>query len=622
MNFRVLASGTDIAFKEGMDLIRLMGLIMLLSLALEKGHAAGLSSAVDSTDAIGRAHALIQAKRHDEALSLLKGIQPSGADLSPYHAAYAKALEESGDLRSAVEHYRLAYVFSKSNDMREELLLGRCKAYQKMLYHSEAAVCLDAFLESYPASKHRETARLQLADARMRLGEYAEAKRHYDLAGRSAAALFGKANALQAMGMYKDAYELYLSLLKNDKGYINSSEETRLAMGENFRVMGKTADAKIYLNSVQDDLLRPKASLSLGLIAMAEGRLDEAVRLFGEASASSDKHTRRRGLISRAEALIKAGRHKEAEAGLIEIRNSGPFGGDYDQAMLLLATVDRMDGRFDEAVTILQELLFRRSPEPAVLEGLEAVLIAVMEKKPEMLSYIWNKAGQWILDPSRSDTLLRLARALKGSGRPFLEICRWLGRYGPQSAKAEAALLLADFYTRLGDHAQAQRHLDAAASKRNTDEYIRVSTRLYAGQGAWSKAALGVMSLREPNEEDILLLLDLARNEAATGRLLKFVERALKKIPGTVRMYTRFADLLFAVGRTDDARKYYEAASNANAVGGQDRKDIEWARYRLSSYFPSANKTARPAKGKSQEERLAEADARAREIEIKTRKVL
>ena len=69
---------------------------------------------------------------------------------------------------------------------------------------------------------------------------------NYEEAGNSSRALFGKANAYQAVGRLKDAYNLYLSLIGRDREYLNSSQETLYHVAENFRLMEKPADAKIY----------------------------------------------------------------------------------------------------------------------------------------------------------------------------------------------------------------------------------------------------------------------------------------------------------------------------------------------------------------------------------------
>lgn len=557
---------------------------MMFALYMQEGFAAApqAENAAITSDPIGQAHVLIKSNRPAEAISILASFWPNASELSPYHAAYAEALEQTGAYREAVEHYRLAYIYAGSIEMKEDQLFKRCGAYEKAGYYSETALCLKVFLKTFPASQRREHAHLSLADAKMKLGEYADALRSYKQAGTSIKAAYGRANALHAMGMYKDAHELYLALAAKDRGYINSSDETKLFIGENFRIMGKRADAKIYLNSVHDPILKQKAGLDLGIIAADEKKYEEALAHFSAASQSADRVTKRRAILNTANVLLETGRLKEAEERLKEIRNSEPFGKEFDEALILLARVYRGMERFEEASVVLREGLFRSGPNTVALDELEALIAAALEKNKDAFLKIWASEGQWLYDPGRTKTLVEIARAL--SGKPFLDLCKWLVKYGGPDAKAEAHLLFAEFYARIGAYDLAAGHLSLAKSKKKEDAYIRVRAKTLLGMGKQIEAAEALMAIIAPREEDMLLLLSCAESVRDLTAMIRFLKNGLAKIPGTVRLYTRVADFFYETGDYEDAMRYYEAAASAGpGVAGSDARDLEWARYRFAA---------------------------------------
>lgn len=620
MNFKRLSFGTDVAIDQGMKralpYTAAAGFVLLcLMLSLVSGRRA-----VAAASAIGEVYTLIRSNRPAEAIFILASFRPGESELSPYHAAYAEALEQTGAYREAVEHYRLAYIYAGSVEMKEDQLFRRCRVYEKAGYHSETALCLGVFLKTFPASQRREQAHLSLADAKMKLHEYADALHNYEQAGTSIRAAYGRANALHAKGMYKDAHEIYFALVSKDKGYINSSDETRLLIGENFRLMKKRADAKIYLNSIQDPMLKQQADLGLGMIAEDEGKYEDALMHFSAASQSADRVIKKRGILNTAHILLKTGRLQEAEEKLKEIRNSEPYGKEFDEALILLAQVYRNIGRFEDASALLKEGLLRSGPDTAELDELEALLTAALNKDRDVVAKIWKSTGQWLYDPGRTKTLLEIARAM--SGKPFLDLCKWLLKYGGPDAKTDAQLLLAEFYARIGDYDAAEGYLSLAKAKRKEDTYIRITARMLMEKGKQKEAAEAIMTLSEPREEDLLLLLSSDESVQNLNAMTGFLKERLAKIPGTVRLYTRAADFFYKTGEHADARRYYEGAASAGpAAGGNDARELEWAGYRLAIMGGKAA-VSKNHKGANPAGKMFEADRKADMLMSKVKQVL
>jgi tetratricopeptide (TPR) repeat protein len=199
-------------------------------------------------------------------------------------------------------------------------LLERADVYAQMGYYSEAAICLDVFLKTFPHSERVRQAELGIAVARYHLGEYREALAHFDKAGDSLPVRYGRANTLQSLGRTAEAHDIYRVLIGTDPQAINASQETMYNLGENYRQTGALDEAKVYLDTVKDTHLKEKAAISLGLIALAKKDHKTAVERFTAAAASTDRHIQCQAILHRADAFMQTGRLDEAEASLAEIR--------------------------------------------------------------------------------------------------------------------------------------------------------------------------------------------------------------------------------------------------------------------------------------------------------------
>jgi tetratricopeptide (TPR) repeat protein len=532
-----------------------------------------------------RANELVKSLKPEDALEALSSYSPSHEEFSAYHYAFAKTLVAMLQPHESIEHYRLAYLYAESDADKERLLLERAEVYAGMGYSSEAVVCFEVFLKKYPKSGFAERAELGIAESRYRLGEFREALAHFERAGSSLPSRYGKANTLQSLGKTTAAGDIYHELIKNDPGVINSSAETLYNIAENHRQLGRFKDAKIFYSSVKDKIIQYRSAIGLGLIAANEGQFDAAVKYFNTAAESPDRQVRCDAIMNRAAVQMRLDKHDEAEAALLELRNGYSYGKQYDTATLLLSKLYRTRGKLDKSVSVLKPLIYQRTPSSAALDELEAIMLEAKERDRDSFVKLWNSVGRWLLDPTRSASLVKIAHGLRQSGRPYFDICTWLVRYGSEEVRTEGRLLLADLYADIGNPAAARAHLALTKITGQNDEVLRITAKAFLADHNPVNASQSLMSVRELREADMALLIDTMRSLKSRDRVLQFCMQTFKKTPVTPQISVRFADILFDTGRTDDALTYYLSAVAAAKAGTKEHAmlaEIEWAHYQIS----------------------------------------
>jgi tetratricopeptide (TPR) repeat protein len=532
-----------------------------------------------------RANELIKSLKPADALEALSAYSPSHEEFSAYHYAFAKTLVAMLQPYESIEHYRLAFLYAESDSDKERLLLERAEVYAGMGYSSEAVVCFEVFLKKYPKSGFAERVELGIAESRYRLGEFREALAHFERAGSALPSRYGKANTLQSLGKTTEAGDIYHELIKNDPEVINSSAETLYNIAENHRQLGRLNDAKIYYSSVKDKFIKYRSAIGLGLIAANEGQFDAAVKYFNTAAESPDRQVRSDAILNRAAVQMRLDKHDEAEAALLELRNGYSYGKQYDTATLLLSKLYRTRGKLDKSVSVLKPLIYQRTPSSAALDELEAIMLEAKERDRDSFVKLWNSVGRWLLDPSRSASLVKIAHGLRKSGRPYFDICTWLVRYGSEEVRREGRLLLADLYADMGDPAAARDHLAHTKFTGQNDEVLRITAKAFLADHNPANASQALMTVRELREADMALLLDTMSLLRNRDKVLQFCMQRFTKTPVTPQISVRFADILFDAGRTDDALTYYLSAVAAAKAGTKEHAmsaDIEWAHYQIS----------------------------------------
>lgn len=536
---------------------------------------------------VKKALELIEAQRAFEAIKTLSEFSPGKASWPSYHYAYAKAYSQLGKINESIEHYRLAYIYSADQNEKEQILFERAEAYLNNKYYDEAAVCFRIFLSHFQHSKLKEDAQLGYAEALYNINRLNDSFAAYQKGGNSFRALYGKADALQAMGRVAEAHEIYMDLINRDKGY-EKSQLTLYNIGENFRLANKFSFAKIYLALVKDYPWKYRADLSSGLIALDEGQMDSALKYLEIAAQSPERIIKQKALLHMSDVYLKTSKPKDAKSKLMGLKNLYPYGAVYDEGLLRLASILKSEGDSNGAVSVLRELVFRKIPNKKALNEFESLLVEAKNRNNQEFIKLWKTVGQWMLEPSRSDFIATIVRGLQPAGKHYFEVCKWLAKYGSGDAKMQGNLLLAEFYAEMGDMAASTRYFQNVKISGADDHSRRIMGRLFYLRGDTEKALSEIAQINELKDEDVSLVVNISSQIPPTIKnhqnLANFLENALKKIGNTAKSNLHLAEAFYQLGKGQDALKYYKAAI---ALHEKDKeltnKDLEWCIYRITT---------------------------------------
>ncbi|MFN3395586.1 MAG: tetratricopeptide repeat protein [Thermodesulfovibrionales bacterium] len=540
---------------------------------------------------------LLNKGKTTESINLLMKYNPSVEELSGYHYTLAKAFEKAMRSQDYIEHLRLAYIYSTA-EQKPQLLLERAEAYMRTGYFPEATIVFKLLLKNSNISPQEASkAYIGLGEALYNTGRYEESINYFSKGGDRPDALYGRAKSLQAAGKTEEAYETFMKALLTDKDFLKSSEETLYRLGENLMMVKRYEEAKQYLKLIRDAFIKTKAELLLGIISSEQKRYDEALRYLNSVLNSGNltqgnrlifrnviRDIKRRALYQIAMIYIDLGKKKEAEEKLLDIRLHYPYGECYERAILSLARLYRESGHIDKAMPLLKELAFRRSPGREVIDEFESIILSATENK-EGLIKLWDSIGHWLLEPSRSEKLIKVAEALRGTGAPFVKLITWLKKYGDNNAREKAGLLLASFYADYGDSIRAEESLKSLKTKAvsKSDDVYRIRSKVSLLNGNLKDAINSFLSIREFNSEDINLIASMIdsvrhKNSNDLKRLLDRYERLIDK--GDTADHVRLADVLYSLSRKDDALLYYRKVISEKK-GPVNDADRDWASYRI-----------------------------------------
>jgi tetratricopeptide (TPR) repeat protein len=525
-------------------------------------------------------------------------------------------LRSAGRISESLTALRLAYIHADSDEDKAQAMLERGQAYYSMRHYHEAAICFRILLRKFADVGGRESVQLSLADALFRSGLLREALAEYGKAGTSARALFGKADSLHRVGRAEEARLVYMTALTVNKDYLRSAQDTAYLAADNARVVGRRDDAKVLLGTVKDQMLKHHGDLLRGLIAAEEGDYAGALAYCESAKGSGDRETRRKGLLCLGDAAMKLGREQEGEAYLRELRRENSYGRERDAALLMLARMNRSRGRVAEALPMLRELTFRRSPDKDALDELGQVLLEARKQDPSGVAELWKSVGRPLLDPSRTPLLLEIAEALKPAGRPFVDLCRWITAHGSDDAKTRCGLSLFDYYLGLGDHASAMSSLRNTKARYHGDDGFRLQARCAYLEGQQDKAVAHLERIRDLSREDLSLLSVIVGGMEPTTAVLTLFQRAMRSAEWSPEHHLAYADLLDRAGRTSDSLEQYRRATTALPSGSDGNDDAQWGLYRIATLARGEEWRAalRKIKKEGQIGRLAELSRREHEL--------
>ncbi|MEW6720211.1 MAG: tetratricopeptide repeat protein [Thermodesulfobacteriota bacterium] len=553
-------------------------LLIFLVLAAFPGPSPAATPAVPVPPGpLSEALSLVESKKLPEAMKILGSLRPGFDELGPYHYVRALAFSAAGNPQEAAWSYRRAAIYSVAPVVKEAALFRAAETEFGMGCFIETKSDCRIFLKKYPDSRLAGKARILLGRSLSAIGRHREAVREFEQADGSAEALYGKANALQRMGNTGDAVRAYAAAVAADERFPLSSDETRLWMGENLRRTGAREPAKDFLRKVADPANKDYAAFGLAEIAAEESRHDEAVKLFGAVVPSRDRKLGRTALLRISDVEAASGKPREAAGRLQEIVDKYPFTPEYDQAMLRLARLRAKANDPSAALAFYAKLVLRPSTaRREALDGIEGILLTGREKGAAHLAALWNAGGRWLLDSTREPALVAIAEALRGSGKPYQDLVRWLSRYGSAPVRPKYLVARSRLHAEAGDVAGLRECLQGLRSLRATgDDVSRAEAYLRYAEKDYPGAADALLSMRRLEEDDLSLLGDVLPYAEELKKAIAAVEAGIARSGAPARVLGRLADILHDEGRRTESIRYYRMAAEKDP-------ENEWPFYRLA----------------------------------------
>ncbi len=591
-----------------MNVVRLIILLLAMLLPLT-AYALDPGGELVTSPPLKKALESLKQNKPADALRILSEFKHDSLTIAQYYFVLGRVMNAQQKPSEAVEHFGKAYQYAAKGEMKEAALLERAETYLKMRYFYEARSSFNLFIKNYPASLILGRAYQGVAQSLAETGSLKEALAYYEKSGNAPELLLAKANTLHRLGMHHEAEKVYAAVLEKNTLLVKESEESIYYLGENYRVIGKTSDAEAWLKEVKSQLFKPRADLSLGMLAIQQGKPDDAMKSFSSVIGSQDRESARQALLAMADMEIKAGKKAEAKVRLEEIRIKYPYGKVYEQSLLRLARVLMQEGNYEKAGQSLSELAFSSSVKKEALEDFEKLLIEVRTKDKDLFLKLWKAGGPLLLDASREKFLLDVANDLKGSGKPYLDLMQYLAKYGTASAKTKSTAALAEYHFGRGELDKADENLRKLKGMKGVaEEMIRLEARLAFLKKDYKTASEKLLQLKKMLPADMQLLGDIVATTRDYPKALARYEKAVKESGGDALSYARLGDIMHGLGRQKDALAYYRLV-----IGKEPNHD--WALYRIGSLSEGSEAEEALKKLSGQDPMLARlAEARLMEL--------
>lgn len=520
-------------------------------------------------------------------LANLSEHEPEGVEeLAIYHYLSGEAYFAADKFIEAIDHLRLAYIYATEKALKERALLRRAEIYESIGLVYEARSNYLVFINDFPSSKYIKRAHFGLANCLSDIGALSEAVKHYEKAEDKPNVLFKKANALQKLERTEEARKTYDRALKRDKDYPEKNPETYFLIGENMRLLGKLKEARQHLSGIYYGPFKDRASISLGLIAMDRANIREAIKHFEQAVQSKDRKTRVRALFSISFAYLSRGKREEAINALEEIRRGYVNSDLYKDALIALSRLYHKEGNIRESVVLLKELVYSKKPPAEAFRELEDIVLEVSLEKGEedadgmTFPEVWKEVGQWLINDSREEFLVKVIKKLRYEGKSFIDLCTWIIENGSQNARIKAAIALADYYIEIGEVELSEYYMTYAVGlEKPDDDALRVKVKIFLEKDEYKSAIETAKLIKDINKGDLAeigkLLVEMDRSDHEDFQdAIEFYEKKLDESEWTAEEYIRLADTLHSNNQKSRALKYYKIAFRKDP-------DNEWIAYRM-----------------------------------------
>ncbi len=525
-----------------------------------------------------KAYALLKAKHPAEALQILSG-KKRGLSTDPYyHFIYARVLEAMKQPGEALEHYRSAYFYAPTEELKELAFLERAEAYLRIQNYYEAKIVFSLFLKYFNKSNQVTRANLGMAQSLVGIGDLPDALQYYEKAGEGLVVIFEKANTLHRLGRLEEAHQLYLKGISIDKPFFLNSPELIFYFGENLQQMGHEQDALQYLTSnIEDPTYKKKAELVLGRMALKARKYTEAQKLFVSALSAPEVPTRQEALFYLSESYFGAGSKTQARQGFHEYWVKYPSGRAYEDVLINLSKLDLEEGQFDQVAKWIKELSFRSSIKEKTLKELEWFFLQLKKKNPSLMVTLWNFIGHKLFHISREPFLLIMAADLKGKGKSYIELQHWLAKNGSEPVRIQSLSALVQDHVDSGNLGAAMEGIRSLKVLRGSgDEILRLEARISHAKMDDRTAVERLLSIKKIEARDLSLLQDTLLSARDFNKALSVFQRNIQKLGGNAQAYIKLADIYHEKGKKKEALQWYQKALENDPLN-------EWALYRAGS---------------------------------------
>jgi tetratricopeptide (TPR) repeat protein len=507
-------------------------------------------------------HQYINSQRNYEALQKLQEIVPDKKEIPLYYFLKGKALSGVKRYREAIDYLNRAYLMAKHRSLKEDALFERGKAYFKQGFYYEAVSNFKNFLQRYPESDLKEEATILYAQASIKIKDFVRALILFrEVPEDRPESIFGKAEVLQKLGLYKSANALYNKGFISYREYLKKNPHILYFYAENLLMIGNYEKARTLLYSLMETSLKYKAYIGLGLIEFNEKNYSKALNYFQKALYVPDRVSRRKAMLYTAKSLIKLDKKNQAKQYLHGLIEKFPYTDETEEAVLLLSRIYREEEEFLKASRFLNERLFGKSPDKKTLDELKSLMLQSSHKNRKAFLRIWDKSGLWLFSPAYEDILLEIAESfMENNDGDFLRIYNFLLKEGSRKVKSEVMSNMIVFYAdiKAKERVQSLIGMLKRIGGKNDSVYRAIAWSNYL-KGNIKDAYNELLKIKNVRKKDLDLLVKV-KDGASSVLSFERLYRRFCSATSTQPDYEMLGDLYFERGDKTRAVKLYRLA--------------------------------------------------------------
>ena len=170
-----------------------------------------------------------------------------------------------------------------------------------------------------------------------------------------------------------------------------------------------------------------------------------------------------------------------------------------------------------------------------------------------------------------------MATALKGKGKPYIELQQWLAKNGSERVRSQSIMALVQVQVDTGNLGAAMEGIRSLKSlKAGGDEILRLEARICHAKMDYGMASERLLSLKKMEARDMSLLQDTLLSARDVDKALAVFQKTLLKLGGNSPAYIKLADAFYEKGKKKEALQWYQKVLENDPMN-------EWALYRAGS---------------------------------------